>query len=406
MKCTHCGAFIPDEMLICPECGTEVQIVPDYNPLEDVLAQEVRGGVHEATRPIRTGDIRKYTNRESRKPANSTRIIQPNDIDRIRSRHSDYEQRRRQQVLRKKRAKRRLQRFLMILFLAAALIGVIIFLGYQNSYDGIMRKGNQALGAQQFSEAESYFKRAIAQNAGRAEAYIGLSKIYLHNDDLEGAENIFLDAIDAQPTNTALYKAVIQFYIDTDQLIKISRLLDDTDDEKVLQEVREYISEPPVFSLDDGIFQEVQEVALTSNGETIFYTTDGSEPTTASNVYTEPILINEGENTIKAISVNRKGIPSLTSARTFVVDLPIAGAPAVSPSTGQYNRPTQITIQVPEGYTAFYTMDGTMPTTASNQYTGPIDMPEGRTMFWAILVNNSNGKATPATQRNYVLELN
>ncbi len=29
--------------MICPICGAEVQIVPDYNPLDDVLAQEVKG---------------------------------------------------------------------------------------------------------------------------------------------------------------------------------------------------------------------------------------------------------------------------------------------------------------------------------------------------------------------------
>ena len=43
MRCTHCGADIPEGMLICPDCRNEVQMVPDYNPLEDVLVREVRG---------------------------------------------------------------------------------------------------------------------------------------------------------------------------------------------------------------------------------------------------------------------------------------------------------------------------------------------------------------------------
>ena len=54
MKCVHCGANIPDDQMICPVCGAEVQIVPDYNPLDDVLAREVRGSVEGATRQIRT----------------------------------------------------------------------------------------------------------------------------------------------------------------------------------------------------------------------------------------------------------------------------------------------------------------------------------------------------------------
>ena len=63
MKCLHCGANIPDDQVICPECGAEVQIVPDYNPLDDVLTREVKGSVEGATRQIRSGDIRRYNNR-------------------------------------------------------------------------------------------------------------------------------------------------------------------------------------------------------------------------------------------------------------------------------------------------------------------------------------------------------
>ena len=60
MKCVHCGANIPDDQMICAVCGAEVQIVPDYNPLDDVLAREVRGSVEGATRQIWTDDIRRY----------------------------------------------------------------------------------------------------------------------------------------------------------------------------------------------------------------------------------------------------------------------------------------------------------------------------------------------------------
>jgi len=60
-------------------------------------------------------------------------------------------------------------------------------------------------------------------------------------------------------------------------------------------------------------------------------------------------------------------------------------------------------INVPEGYTAYYTLDGTTPSAASAQYKGPIDMPEGQTIFSAVLISKS-GKMTQITKRNYVLE--
>lgn len=86
------------------------------------------------------------------------------------------------------------------------------------------------------------------------------------------------------------------------------------------------------------------------------------------------------------------------------MELPVADAPAVTPSTGQYHEPTQITIQVPEGYTAYYTTDGSTPSAASTLYAGPLDMPEGSMIFSAVLISES-GKMTSVTKRNYVLQL-
>ena len=85
MRCTHCGADIPEGMLICPDCRNEVQMVPDYNPLEDVLVREVRGSVEDATRPIRTDDIRRYRSGAEQGTGNSTRVLSQGELERIRA---------------------------------------------------------------------------------------------------------------------------------------------------------------------------------------------------------------------------------------------------------------------------------------------------------------------------------
>ncbi|MBA4698811.1 MAG: chitobiase/beta-hexosaminidase C-terminal domain-containing protein [Ruminococcus sp.] len=467
MRCTHCGAMIPDDMLYCPECEMEVQIVPDYNPLEDVLAREVKGSIEDATRQIRTDDIRRIRRGESQEYSNSTRVLSQGEMDEIRTRRnasmrqgqqprrtssgsarqtgrmssgpvrqtgrmstgsvpqtgrmstgsvrqntgsvrqnrSEAEEKRRQQIARKKRlAKKRRKRALIILLSFVILAGVSGFVLYQNSYEGQMGKGNQALQSGEYTAAENYFNNAISKNGKKAEAYTGLSKIYIQQDDLDKAEAVFLTAISSQPSNVELYKAAIDFYVDTKQLVKVSELLDDCEDDDVLLGVQSYISKAPEFSLEEGTYSEVQEVSLNSSGQTVYYTTDGSEPDTSSTEYTEPILLKEGETTIKAVSINKKKIPSLTVSKVYTIDIPVADAPAVTPSTGQYDTATQITINIPEGYKAYYTIDGTNPTDASTLYEGPIDMPPGQTMFSAVLVNKQ-GKYTQVTKRNYVLEL-
>lgn len=70
--------------------------------------------------------------------------------------------------------------------------------------------------------------------------------------------------------------------------------------------------EAPVFSVKSGFYEEPFSLSLTAGeGETVYYTTDGSLPTAASEPYTEPILIQDAsgtENVYAAITgISREG---------------------------------------------------------------------------------------------------
>lgn len=450
MRCTHCGANIPEDQMICPECGAEVQIVPDYNPLDDVLAREVKGSVEGATRQIQTGDIRRARRGDVPGNANSTRVLSQGEMDRIREERrarmrragtadrqsgtgrntgsvrrggtgdtgsvkrgtgrmptdqDERERRRQQQIKRREAAKRKRRNLLLVLFFLLVIIVAGVYVIYQNSYTGVVNRGYDALQSDDYTEAQNLFNRAITKDRSRSGAYTGLAQVYIDQDDLDGAETVFLTALETQPSNAELYQAAIAFYVDTEQQSKISALLQDCEDDNVLKAVADYVSDAPEFSLEAGTYSEVQEVSLSSEtGGTIYYTTDGTDPTESSTEYTEPVLLqNEGDTEIRAIAVNANGIPSVVASAKYTIEFPIVDAPAVTPATGQYTEPTKITITVPEGYTAYYTMDGSTPTSDSEEYTGPIDMPQDtQTIFSAILVNNNNGKATDVTTRNYI----
>ena len=440
MRCTHCGTIIPDDQMVCPRCGAEVQIVPDYNPLDDVLTREVKGSVEGATRQIQTDDIRRYRRDDRTKNVNSTRVLSQEEMDRIRDqrrrtagrrpagssprgtgevnrqrkgnhtqRQDTAELRRIRQQKRLEAAKRKRRNLLITIFSLLVLVAACIYLVYQNSYTSMINKGYRAIQSRDYEAAENYFSRAVTKDRSRPDAYTGRAQIYVDQDDLEGAEDVFLSAIETQPTNEELYQAAIDFYMETEQPAKVSALLQDCEDQNVLDAVSGYISAAPVFLPEAGTYSEVQEIAVSSEtGGDIYYTTDGSDPTVETGTrYEQPILIQtEGKVEIRAIAVNANGIPSTVSSAVYTIEFPIENAPAVTPSTGQYTEPAQITITVPEGYTAYYTMDGSTPdpeSSSTKKYTGPVDMPANtQTIFNAILVNNQNGKATEVTTRNYI----
>lgn len=82
----------------------------------------------------------------------------------------------------------------------------------------------------------------------------------------------------------------------------------------------------PVFAPADGTTDTLITVAMSSTetGAIIYYTTDNSEPTTASNVYSEPITLNTpGAYTYKAIAVKDGWENSNITTATYTVVAPV-----------------------------------------------------------------------------------
>ena len=508
MRCRYCGANIPDGILHCKECGGEVQIVPDYNPLEDMLAAHVKdalknshkaskGGVRsranaEYGNSGRTAAINAGSGRTAALGSNSGRMsggirtaaLRSDSVRGAEGRTSamgsggrtgymdggrtsairgggrtgyidggrtsamrggggrtgyidggrtsamrgggsrtgyitdgrsrrytgntamlqeEWEAQRKQAERRKALKKKKRRKALSVLFfLIVTVLGILAGL-FINSYAGKVYLGNRALRNGEYTKAEEYFQRAIGKDKKKAEGYAGLSKVYTAQNDMNSAEKLFLDVIEEQPENVAVYEAAFEFYLDTKQPMGIPALFKDAKS-IVSEKLPDYVVHEPEFSLDDTeTYDDVQQLTLTSKEGEIRYTTDGSMPDTQSTVFTEPIQLGEGSNVIKAIVVNKEGVPSQTSEKEFTVELPVEDAPAVSPSTGQYDSERLIEIKVPEGYTAYYTIDGTDPTTASTPYKDALKMPKGETLFKAILVTKS-GRVSGITTRTYVRE--
>lgn len=398
MICRNCGQEIPSGKLHCEYCGEKVRIVPDYSPLEDALAAQVKGAIDGR-------DDYEYRTQRLTQQRMETQHFQHTRAEAHRQETDSYRTdraRARRQAERRRALKRRRRRK-ALLILSVCVLGVILlsFLVYQNSYSGQVKKGYKATANGNYTEAEKYFTKAISKKSKRAEAYEGLSKVYLAQNDKTGAEEVFINAIENEPNSADIYEGCIQLYLDMKENDKIAVLLDNASN-KVKKALADYIIAVPKFSLDDSkSFDDVQQLSLESE-YTVYYTLDGSEPTLKSTQYKDPIQLSEGETVIKAIAVTKEGIPSVIETKTYTVELPMEDAPAISPSTGQYSEATKITIKVPEGYTAYYTMDKSTPTEESALYTEPIDMPEGSTIFKAVLVNGK-GKCSAVTTRNYEL---
>ncbi len=120
----------------------------------------------------------------------------------------------------------------------------------------------------------------------------------------------------------------------------------------------------PTFSPEEGTFTEAQNVTIstTTEGATIYYTTDGSDPSTASSVYSTPVNITVTGTTLKAIAVKDGMTDSRIASATYIIK---PKAPTITSETNT------VTITADAGLNIYYTIDGSDPTKASTLYSAP-----------------------------------
>ncbi|MBK6607747.1 MAG: chitobiase/beta-hexosaminidase C-terminal domain-containing protein, partial [Leptospiraceae bacterium] len=133
----------------------------------------------------------------------------------------------------------------------------------------------------------------------------------------------------------------------------------------------------PIYDPPVGTYNKDQLVTIktANSGTTIYYTVDGSKPTSTSTQYTEaiPVAGHGTTKTIQAFAVKKGLSDSGIASGTYEIKYDAVAMPTLSPGTGTYTVAQSITLSTTTtDATIYYTLDGTTPTTSSTQYTGAI----------------------------------
>ncbi len=139
------------------------------------------------------------------------------------------------------------------------------------------------------------------------------------------------------------------------------------------------LASTPTFSPVAGSYINAQTVTISeaTSGTTVYYTTNGTAPTTSSPVYSSAITVSASE-TLEALAAGGGNAPSAVGSAAYTI---VAATPTFSPAAGNYGVALTVTISdTTPSSTIYYTTNGTAPTTTSSVYSSPISVSSTETL--------------------------
>ena len=217
----------------------------------------------------------------------------------------------------------------ILVVIAAAAIGISIFLSKQAETRQVRENvstGQRYLSELSYEDAIVCFTEAVEVDPKNVEACLGLAQSYNGAQNYEEAEAAYLRLLELDSQNEAAYAQLSELYIRLGRLEEAAALLETAISQVESEEIRHLYEEahpqPPTFTLEAGSYDQRQEVAMEAgNGCVIRYTLDGTEPDEESPIYQEPVVLPNGDTTIRAVAVSARGYTSDPAQAEYTINV-------------------------------------------------------------------------------------
>lgn len=385
MKCPNCGAEMKEGALYCEQCGEDIHIVPDFEPEIEYNMEKTLSDIAKEMEPDETA--------AGQNPETPELQDWDKTADTSVGRHPF--------------------RWKFIVLVAVLVVVAVVCIGFGISYSHYHSAAYQTRCAREYAASEEYdqaincYERALELDKENITLKFELADVYFQKNNKMEYEYLLREIVtDSAATAEQLesaYGKLIAIYAAREDYKTINDLLLNCGNINIMSKYQSYMAMDPEFSLKEGYYTSIQPLKLSTFGSgKIYYTTDGSEPGEHSQLYTAPILLENGDYCIKAVYINENGISSQVVTRNYHIEIEELSAPEVTAVSGDYEFP--INIEVADAKDVYYTTDGTDPTQNSTAYTEPIPMPLGKSVFRFIRI--AEGRKSEIVEKSYNLVMN
>ena len=300
MLCPKCGAELPEGCLLCEKCGEEIQIVPDYDPLLDVKLGE---------------EAEESQENKQQEPVSEKKTEE--DI--------------RQNKKSKKNKKKIFAIRVSLILLAVMVIGLIYLTQREEkrfqSLEYQLGQAEKYFGVGDYAKALEYYARAIELDDGDVSLLEKVADVYYRQNDEAWYEAYLRRIIERKDASEEQVRSakekLISLLVKKGDFQGINRLVLKGKDESLIQKYDAYLSPKPEFSLEEGIYYEMQSLQITVTTEKegkIYYTLDGSTPGENASTYSLPILLEKGKTIVRACFINEYGVKSEIITGTYAIE--------------------------------------------------------------------------------------
>lgn len=400
MICPNCGFEIPEGQLLCEKCGQEINIVPEFEPeLESNIAEHLSNIVDEL------GTKEKTLPKKISEPDKNTKISKSEQYEKDFFGDSTG-------VLGKKVTRPMIIGTVfagMILLTLIIVVSVLIYCNYSVNY-----QLNQAVKAARNNDsikAESHIARAYALDPMSDGIYYYEASIYDILGNKDRAVAFLWDILSnkrlSSETELNLYKKAVAILTESGDYQQIAEHINNAP-ENIKNEFISYTAFEPQYKLPTGNYDEAVLTLTSESSGRIYYTTDGSVPSETNGfLYSSPVNLEPGEYDLRAVLINEYDAISKESAACYLVAVVVPDPPLVSPESGDYKDIFNIEIEVPEGYSVYYTTDGTDPDPDIADtlfYEDPLTVPIGHSNYSFVCVS-TEGIVSDPVNRSYNVDI-